>query len=70
MGWYAANDGAVRSKGAVYFAVHPHGVNMTGRWVGLSYDGMFVTGWGAIARDEQEVRDLIAQLKDTQGAPA
>lgn len=63
MGWYAANDGAVRSKGTVYFVVHPHGVSMTGRWVGLSYDGQIVTGWGAAAKTEAKARDLIEQLK-------
>ena len=47
MGWYAANDGSVRSKGTMYFVLHPHGISMTGRWVGLSYDGKIVTGWGA-----------------------
>jgi hypothetical protein len=35
MGWYAANDGSIRSKGTMYFVLHPHGLNMSGRWVGL-----------------------------------
>ena len=39
MGWYAASDGSVRSKGTMYFVMHPHGISATGRWVGLSYDG-------------------------------
>src|SRR5450759_3474896 len=39
MGWYVATEGSVRSKGTMYFVVHPHGQTMTGRWVGLSYDG-------------------------------
>lgn len=67
MGWYAADDGSVRSKGTMYFVLHPHGQRMSGRWVGLSYDGKIVTGWGAIARDEQDVKNVIAELKD-QGA--
>ena len=46
MGWYASTDGGVRSKGTMYFVLHPHGQQMTGRWVGLSYDGNIVTGWG------------------------
>jgi hypothetical protein len=25
MGWYAANDGSIRSKGTMYFVLHPHG---------------------------------------------
>jgi hypothetical protein len=70
MGWYAANDGAVRSKGTMYFMLHAHGINMSGRWVGLSYDGAVMTGWGTIAKTEQEARDLIAELKERQGMPA
>lgn len=63
IGWYAAADGAVRSKGSFYFSVHPHGIHMTGRWVGMSYDGKIRTGWGAIGRSEDDVRGLIEQLK-------
>lgn len=65
MGWYAANDGSVRSKGTMYFVLHPHGVSMTGRWVGLSYDGKIMTGWGAMGRSEEDVRALIEQLKSS-----
>jgi transcriptional regulator with XRE-family HTH domain len=68
MGWYAANDGSVRSKGTMYFVLHPHGINMSGRWVGLSYDGSIVTGWGAMGRTEEEARDIIATLKTGKAA--
>ena len=68
MGWYVANEGAVRSKGVMYFVLHQHGIHMSGRWVGLSYDGPIVTGWGAIARTEKEAIDLIAHLKE-KGTP-
>lgn len=71
MGWYVATDGGVRSKGTLFFVVHPHGVNMTGRWVGLSYDGPIVTGWGTIARTEDEARSLMDQLRGKESrAPA
>jgi transcriptional regulator with XRE-family HTH domain len=63
MGWYRSTDGAVRSKGTLYLALHPHGSHAWGRWVGMSYDGLVICGWGAIARTrdeaEQVVRDLI-----------
>jgi len=26
MGWYAANDGSIRSRGTMYFVLHPHGL--------------------------------------------
>ena len=67
MGWYAALDGGVRSKGTMYFVLHPHGQQMAGRWVGLSYDGKIVTGWGSMARSEQDARDVIADLKERGG---
>lgn len=67
MGWYAALDGGVRSKGTMYFVLHPHGQEMAGRWVGLSYDGKIVTGWGSMARNEQDARDVIAGLKERGG---
>lgn len=67
MGWYAANDGSVRSKGTFYFVLHPHGLSMTGRWVGLSYDGKIMTGWGGIGKSEVEARELIEQLKESEG---
>lgn len=68
MGWYAANDGSVRSKGTMYFVLHPHGQHMRGRWVGISYDGKIVTGWGAMAKSEAEARAVIDELKASEGA--
>ena len=64
MGWYAADDQAVRSKGTLYLVIHPHGHQMRGRWVGLSYDGPIVSGWSAFARTEQEAQTLLQSLTD------
>ncbi len=69
MGWYAALDGGVRSKGTMYFVLHPHGQQMAGRWVGLSYDGKIVTGWGAMARSEEDATKVIDELKQQGGQP-
>lgn len=63
MGWYVASDGPVRSKGTVFFSLHPHGDRLTGRWVGLSYDGLFVQGWGAMGRSEDTTLALLDRLK-------
>jgi len=63
MGWYAAAEGGVRSKGTMYFVLHPHGVDLRGRWVGLSYDGKIQTGWGAMGKSEDAARALIEELK-------
>ena len=64
MGWYAADDQAVRSKGTLYLVIHPHGHQMRGSWVGLSYDGPIVSGWSAFARTEQEAQTLLQALTD------
>jgi hypothetical protein len=48
----------------MYFALYQHGQHMSGRWVGLSYDGPLITGWGVIARREEEVLDLMNQLRE------
>lgn len=63
LGWYAANDGSVRSKGTMYFVLHPHGTRMRGRWVGLGYDGNIMTGWGSMARTDDDARAVIDELK-------
>ncbi|MFJ9548896.1 helix-turn-helix transcriptional regulator [Streptomyces erythrochromogenes] len=68
MGWYVANDGPVRSKGTLYFVLHPHGISMSGRWVGLGYDGKIMTGWGTAARSKDEALELNAKLQEDQGA--
>jgi transcriptional regulator with XRE-family HTH domain len=70
MGWYVSTEGAIRSKGTMYFVLHPHGISMTGRWVGLSYDGPIISGWGAIARTEGEVIELMNQLRSSEGISA
>jgi hypothetical protein len=64
-------DGLVRRRrgrrpleGKLYFSLHQHGVNATGRWVGLSYDGPLVTGWSSLARTEEEVVALMDQLRN------
>jgi transcriptional regulator with XRE-family HTH domain len=68
MGWYAAADGSVRSKGTMYFVLHPHGLAMQGRWVGLSYDGTIVTGYGAMGKSEEDARTQIEHLKSKESA--
>lgn len=62
MGWYHSTDAAVRSKGTLYFALHPHGTYAWGRWVGMSYDGPVVSGWGAIARTRDQGDQVVSDL--------
>jgi transcriptional regulator with XRE-family HTH domain len=70
MGWYAATDGAVRSKGTMYFILHANGSSAIGRWVGLSYDGKIITGWAALAKSEDQIPDLIDELKRSENGSA
>lgn len=62
IGWYHSTDAAVRSKGTMYLALHPHGTHAWGRWVGMSYDGPVVTGWGAIARTQEHAHQIVHDL--------
>jgi len=65
IGWYAANDQATRSKGTMYFVMHPHGQSMSGRWVGVSYDGAIVSGWASMAKTEEDVERRMRELIDS-----
>jgi transcriptional regulator with XRE-family HTH domain len=67
MGWYAANDGSIRSKGTMYFVLHPHGLNMSGRWVGLGYDDQIMTGFASMAHSREESEESMAQLIHSGG---
>lgn len=69
IGWYRSTDAAVRSKGALYLALHPQGTFAWGRWVGMSYDGAVITGWGVMARTSDEAKQVIQNLIDS-GKPA
>jgi transcriptional regulator with XRE-family HTH domain len=62
MGWYAANDGSIRSKGTMYFVLHPHGLNMSGKWVGLGYDDQIMTGFASMAHNREESEETMARL--------
>lgn len=66
MGWYAAEDGSVRSKGTVYFVLHPHGQVMHGRWTGLSYDGPVIHGLAVMGRTKPATVATMKQLADQE----
>jgi hypothetical protein len=69
MGWYAASDGSIRSKGTMYFVLHPHGLYMSGRWTGLGYDGRIMTGWASMAQTEEESEATMHRLISSEGVP-
>src|SRR4051794_13977371 len=70
MGYYAAADGNVRSKGTMYFLLHAQGENAHGRWVGLSYDGPIVSGYATLAHTQEEAQEVMTRLLDESEAPA
>jgi transcriptional regulator with XRE-family HTH domain len=67
IGWYAADDESVRSKGALYLVIHPHGQQFHGRWTGLSFDGPIQSGWSAFARTEDAAGRLLDDLAAPEG---
>ena len=67
MGWYASNDGSIRSKGTMYFVLHPHGLNMSGRWVGLGYDDQIMTGFASMAHSREESEEAMTRLVHSGG---
>jgi len=67
MGWYAANDGSIRSKGTMYFVMHPHGLNMSGRWVGLGYDDQIMTGFASMAHSREISEETMTRLIHSGG---
>ncbi len=68
MGWYAANDGSIRSKGTMYFVLHPQGLNMSGRWVGLGFDGRIMIGWVSMGQTQERVREDHGQPYQQRGS--
>lgn len=67
IGWYVASEGAVRSKGSLYFALHPQGLAMAGSWVGQSAAGLVIRGWGVITRRAELAGPLVDALRATDG---
>lgn len=67
IGWYRSTDAAVRSKGTLYLSLLPHGNLAWGRWVGMSYDGLVVTGWGALARTAELAAKTVQEHIDQDG---
>jgi transcriptional regulator with XRE-family HTH domain len=65
IGWYRSTDAAVRSKGSMYLALHQHGTFAWGKWVGMSYDGEVISGWGVMARTSDEAHEVTQHLIDS-----
>lgn len=70
MGYYAAADGNVRSKGTMYLVLHAQGEYAHGRWVGLSYDGPVITGYATLARTQDAAQAVMTRLLDGAETPA
>ncbi len=65
---YSVTFGYVRRERAEYRKAQrwPDGeLDPWGRWVGMSYDGEVVTGWGAMARTSDEAHEVAQNLVDS-----
>jgi transcriptional regulator with XRE-family HTH domain len=70
MGYYAAADGNVRSKGTMYLVLHAHGEHAHGRWVGLSYDGPVISGYATLAPTQDDAQAAMTRILEQAGTPA
>lgn len=48
--------------------LHPHGLYMLGRWVGLSYDTRIMTGWSSMGPSYEEAEAAARHLSESEGA--
>ena len=53
----------------MYFVLHPHGLNMCGRWTGLGYDGRIMIGFATMGRTQEESEDAMRRLISSEGVP-
>ena len=50
--------------------LHPRGMNMSGRWVGLGNDDQIMTGFASMARSREESEETMARLIHSDGEVA
>jgi hypothetical protein len=62
LGWYVAREPNVLSKGTFYYVLHATGTEMTGRWVGRSYDEGLISGNCCLARTEDRAREIAEEF--------
>jgi len=53
----------------MYFALDPHGLHMSGRWVGLGFDGRIMSGWASMGQTSEESEKTMARLIESEGIP-
>lgn len=51
----------------MFLAMHPHGIYMTGRWVGLGYDDQIMSGWASIGKTRDDSEQAMSDLMRTRG---
>src|SRR4051812_27571234 len=70
MGYYAAADGNIRSKGTMFFILRPQEGYAHGRWVGLSYDGPVISGNATLARTQEQAQAAMTRVLRSAKASA
>ena len=64
-----ASRRAASLQGTLYFVLHPNGLNMSGRQVGLGYNGRIMTGWASMGQTQEESEETMTKLMQSQGVP-
>ena len=47
--------------------LHPHGLNMSGSWVGLGFDGRIMSGWASMGQTREESEKTMTSLIQSEG---
>ena len=66
--WEADQDESTRliaGEADMVLGLHPHGLNTSGRWVGL--DGRMVSWWASMAQTREESEKTMAGLIESEG---
>jgi hypothetical protein len=50
----------------MYFVLHPPGLNMSGRWAGLGFDGRIMSGWASMGQTREEPEKAMAGLIESE----
>jgi hypothetical protein len=50
----------------MYFVLYPPGLNMSGRWAGLGFDGRIMSGWASMGQTRGEPEKAMAGLIESE----
>jgi hypothetical protein len=56
-------------RAAHLFLPSPEQRDVSGRWVGLGYDGRIMSGWASMGQTREESEKTMAGLIESEGVP-